>query len=166
MRFWMMGLFVLGLAYVVSAVSQSELLEAEQLINSSISCSAMTDEQLELVGEYMMEQMHPGTAHTLMHRMMGLEEGSEEEELFHINLAKNMYCGDSGAGYMMGMGMMGGGMMGTGGAYGMMPYGYGMGYGYGIWDALVLILLLGLIVLVLLLIWKTWKEIGKGGGGA
>ena len=96
---------------LVSAVSQEELNEAKGLIDSNADCNTLTDDQLETIGEYYMETMHPGEAHELMHKMMGLEEGSDIEEQFHINMAKNMYCNE-GSG-MMGSGMMGG-MMGSG----------------------------------------------------
>jgi hypothetical protein len=56
----------------------------------------LTEEQLESIGEYLMELMHPGSAHEAMHEMMGLQEGSEEHKSFHVNLAKAMYCGQKG----------------------------------------------------------------------
>lgn len=119
---------------LVSAVSQEELSEAKSLIDSNISCDKTTDDQLEKIGEYYMEQMHPGEAHELMHKMMGLEEGSDAEEQVHISMAKGIYCNE-GSG-MMGSGMMGSGMMGNNtmgcghsnrGGANMMGYGgYGM----------------------------------------
>lgn len=45
--------------------------ETKQLIDSGIGCDKLTDEQLESIGEYYMEQMHPGEAHELMDNMMG-----------------------------------------------------------------------------------------------
>ena len=50
--------------------------ETKQLIDSGISCDKLTDEQLEAIGDYYMEQMHPGEAHEMMDKMIG-GEGSE-----------------------------------------------------------------------------------------
>lgn len=74
---------------------ESEIREGEGLINSQVNCEKLNDEQLEAVGEYLMEQMHPGESHEAMHKMMGMEEGTEYHKNFHINLAKRMYCGQS-----------------------------------------------------------------------
>ena len=90
----------------VYAVSQDELNQAKALIDSNIICNQLTNDQLEIMGEYYMEQMMPGEAHERAHQMMGLTEGSEAEEQFHINMAKRIYCGEN-----VGGGMMGGGMM-------------------------------------------------------
>ena len=109
----------------VIAVSQDELNQAKTLIDSNISCDKLANDQLEIIGEYYMEQMHPGETHELMHKMMGLTEGSEAEKQFHINMAKTIYCGEPGG--MMGM-MSGGNMMnmmsgnGTGGMMGNSYY--------------------------------------------
>ena len=92
----------------VIAVSQDELNQAKVLIDSNISCNQLTNDQLEIIGEYYMEQMMPGIAHVRAHQMMGLTEGSEAEEQFHINMAKRIYCGEN-----VGSGMIGGGMMGN-----------------------------------------------------
>src|SRR3990167_8608770 len=117
---------------LVNAITQQEINEAKGLIDSKVSCDKLTNGQLEAIGEYYMEQMHPGESHELMHKMMGLTEGSETEEQFHINMAKTIYCGEGGTmgGGMMGM-MMGGNMMGSGGmtGYGMMGT-YPTYYGY------------------------------------
>ena len=110
---------ILSLSIIsVYAVSQDEFNQAKALIDSNITCNKLTNDQLEIIGEYYMEQMHPGGAHELMHKMMGLTEGSEAEEQFHINMAKTIYCGESGGmigsrGMIGMMNMMGGGMMGS-----------------------------------------------------
>ena len=132
--------------------------EAKKLIDAKTPCSKLTENQLEILGEYYMEQMHPGESHELMHQMMGLKEGSEAEEQFHINMAKSIYCGETNA-FGSG-GMMGGGMMGMMGS----NFGYGMMSGYGYWgflNFLSLVLVIGLIILVYLWIIKLWKEIRK-----
>src|SRR3989339_870163 len=96
---------------LVSAITQQEIDEAKSLVDLNVDCKNLSDSQLEILGEYYMEQMHPGEAHELMHKMMGLQEGSEAEEQFHINMAKTIYCGEGGA--MGSVSMMGNNMMGS-----------------------------------------------------
>jgi|SRR3989344_274081 len=102
---------LLLIAFLVSAHEQS-FAETKQLINSNISCNNFTDAQFEAIGDYYMEQMHPGEAHELMDNMMG-GEGSESLRQVHINMAKGIYCGESSGmmQMMMNMGGSGGGMM-------------------------------------------------------
>lgn len=124
--------------------------ETKQLVNSGISCDKLTDEQLEAIGEYYMEQMHPGEAHELMDKMMGGED-SESLKNAHIQMAKRLYCNEDVSG------MMGGNMMY--GASGMMGN-YGNNFSY--WNFInifYLILLIGLIILIILLIVKLWKSL-------
>ena len=140
-----------------NSITQQEINEAKGLIDSKADCKSLSEFQLEIIGEYEMELMHPGKAHELMHQMMGLKEGSEAEKQFHINMAKTIYCGESGG--MMGEGMMsmmmGGNMMG----YGVMGnYGYGFGY-WSFLNILYIILLIGLIILVFLGIMKLWRSL-------
>ena len=139
----------------VSLVSAHEhnFAETKQLIESGISCDKLTDEQLESIGDYYMEQMHPGEAHELMDQMMG-GEGSESLRQVHINMAKRLYCneyvdGMMGGGMMMGNNIMGSGMMGNYPAY----------YGYNnFWNILWLVFLIGAIVLIVWLIYKFTKK--------
>ncbi len=122
--------------------------ETKQLMDSGIGCDKLTNKQLEEIGEYLMEQKHPRESHELMHQMMGMEEGTETEEQFHIGMAKIMYCGktnDVMSDKMMNM-MIGQNMMqGTG------------GYWSGL-DILYLVLLVGLTILVYLGIIRLWKD--------
>jgi len=139
-----------------NAITQQEISEAKSLVDSKANCKSLSDPQLEIIGEYYMEQMHPGESHELMHKMMGIKEGSEAEKQFHINMAKTIYCNEDA-------GMMGGGMMnmmmGGQNAQGTMMgnYGYGSGY-WNFLNALYAILLIGLIILVYLWIIKLWKS--------
>ena len=88
--------------------------ETKKLIDSGISCDKLTNEQLEAIGDYYMEQMHPGETHEMMHKMMGGED-SETTKLMHVNMAKSIYCGETNQGMMgmMNMMMQGKGMMGN-----------------------------------------------------
>lgn len=134
---------------VPHSITQEEIKEAQSLINSKISCDKLTTNQLEIIGEYYMEQMHPGKAHEIMHQMMGLEEGSKREEQFHISMAKNIYCGEANS--MAGM-MYSGGMMN-------MMYNRGMmnGYynnSYNSWNfTTILFNILLLLLIILVIIW-------------
>ena len=104
-------LFILFICSIiaVSAQSEEEIEEGRTIVAAKTSCEDLTDEQLEAVGEYYMEQIHPGALHDAMHEVMGIEEGTEEHKQFHITLAKRMYCGE--------------------GSYTMMGYNNGLGYG-------------------------------------
>ena len=126
---------------LVSAITQQEIGEAKSLVDSNVRCDDLTNEQLEIIGEYYMEQMHPGEAHELMHKMMGLTEGSDAEEKFHINMAKTIYCNENVSSY---------GMMGSS------NFGY-----WNFLNILYLILLIGIIVLIILWIIKLTKQTGK-----
>ncbi len=142
----------------VSLVSAHEhnFNETKQLIDSGISCDKLTDEQLEAMGDYYMEQMHPGEAHEMMDKMMG-GEGSESLKQMHIQIAKRLYCNEDAGGMMggsmmnmmMGNNMMGSGMMGNYPSY----YGYNS-----FWNILWLVFLIGVIVLIIWLIYKLTKK--------
>ena len=139
----------------VYAVTQDELNQAKTLIDSNISCNNLTNDQLEIIGEYNMEQMMPGEAHERAHQMMGLTEGSEAEEQFHINMAKRIYCNEN-----VGGGMMGGGMMGN--YYYQNPQNndsYQNNFiGFQIFFYVLLVLVVIILVLIILLLVKRLKE--------
>ncbi len=161
-------LFNLGSVY---AHGEETFAQANEIIEQKISCDVLTDNQLEVLGEYYMEQMHPGEAHELMDKMMG---GNDSESLreMHINMAKMLYCNEDvngmmSSGGMMGMmsmmnsEMMGGNMMGSGGMMGR------LGSGFSYWNfisVLYIILLIGLIILIILLIIKLLKSIDNKKG--
>ncbi len=161
------GFLVVVLAlssFLVYAHGEEGLEEAKRLIGSKASCPELSDEQLEDIGDYYMEQMHPGEAHELMDKMMG-GEGSEGLKQMHIMMARQIYCGEN----TMQGGMMNnmGGFMGAGqqaNMMGGMMGGYG-GYGYSnYWNfmnVLYIILLVGLIILVYLWIAKLWRNGGR-----
>jgi uncharacterized membrane protein len=130
--------------------------QAEEIIIDKIPCGELTDDQLEILGDYYMEQMHPGELHEVMDEKIG-GEGSESLRQVHINMGKAFYCGEHGAmsGGMMDT-MMGRGDMMGGGSFRMMSGYYG-GANYGfIWVFWILVI----IALVLLIIWLT-KQMQK-----
>ena len=97
-----------------TAHGEEDFAKAEELIKQKLSCSELTNEQLELIGDYYMEQMHPGELHEIMDERMG-GEGSESLRLVHINIAKAFYCGEHGImpANMMNVMMGRSGMMGN-----------------------------------------------------
>jgi putative membrane protein len=143
------GLLLIGAAY---ATGGHDLEEAKELIDAKVSCSQLTEEQLEHIGDYFMEQMHPGQQHEAMDEMMG-GEGSESLRQLHIALAKRVYCNDVSGTTQYGMwGMMGrnvgrntyaasGGMMGD--QFG--PYGWHYGWGFA-FNIIFWILVISLVV--------------------
>ena len=159
--YFLIFIFSIG---IVSAGTE-DFSEAKKLINTKIPCSKLTENQFEIIGDYFMEQMHPGEAHEVMDKMMG-GEGSESLRQMHIAIAKRLYCNDISG--MTNYGMMGI-MMGYGGMRNMMGYNFGYGtigsgYGFGYLSFvsfLSFILLIGLIILIYLGIIKLWKEIRK-----
>ncbi|MBI2657210.1 hypothetical protein HYX08_00780 [Candidatus Woesearchaeota archaeon] len=180
-----LALFILGISIVLA--DAGDFAEAKKLIGAKAACSSLNEKQLEGIGDYLMEQTHPGEAHEAMDKMMG-GEGSESLRLMHIAIAKRIYCNDVNssigygfAGMMGGYGMMRGlkdnysddwGMMGFGknnygGMRNMMGYNFGygmMGSGYGYWgllNFLSFVLVIGLVILVYLWIIKLWKQVSK-----
>jgi len=161
--FGVLLLLSIGLV-VANGEHEDEIEEGRKLVESNISCDELNGEQLEAIGEYYMELMHPGEAHEAMHKMMGIEEGTEYHKDFHINMARSMYCDESGMmsyGGMMGGGMMmpmmknmmgGGNMMGSG-MMGNNPTGLGFGY-WGFWNIVWYLFWIGIIVLIIWLIYK------------
>ncbi len=157
--FGLMMLMMLTFSSVI-AVEEDEFADAKQLIAAKTSCSTLSDEQLEKIGDYYMEQMHPGNAHKLMEEMMG-GEGSAQLKQMHILMAKRLYCKEDvdvpGYGMMSSSGMMVGKTK-------MMGYGTGMMGSAGWWNftyILYVLLLLGLVIVVFLWIIKLWKSLNE-----
>ena len=149
-------IFLLNIAIVLAQGSHdSGIEEGKKLVESKISCDKLSNEQLESIGDYYMEQMHPGEAHEIMDNMMG-GEGSESLKQVHINMAKRLYCNENV--------YIGYGMMGSGGMMNMMGRGmmgnYPTYYGYNsFWNALWLGFFMGVIALI---IWLVYKFTRKG----
>ncbi len=138
-------LLVFAILFSSIGLAQHNFSEEEGLIDSGVECSKLSDEQLELLGDYYMEQMHPGGAHEIMDNMMG-GEGSESLKQVHINMAKRLYCNEN---IYVGYGMMSGGM-------GMMNTGM-MGYPYGYSNPLSLPIILLIIALLFLAVWIAYN---------
>jgi len=155
------GVLLLSIAFVFAQESHdAEIDEGKLIVESKTSCDKLSNEQLESIGDYYMEQMHPGEAHEIMDNMMG-GEGSESLKQVHINMAKRLYCNDNNyVGYgmmsqggMMQMGNMMGGMMGNS------PMGYGSGFGsYGYWNIFWILIF---AVIIFLIVWLVYKFVIK-----
>ena len=124
----LVAIVLLALALTVAADAAID--EGKRLVDSKVACNQLSDVQLESIGDYYMELMHPASAHELMDRMMG-GEGSESLKLVHINIAKRLYCNQAGyVGYASYMGGMMGGYFGQtpGTSNANTPYGMMNGY--------------------------------------
>jgi len=160
-------LFVLSLG--LASAHEHNFDETKLLIDSGISCDKLTDEQLESIGDYYMEQMHPGEAHEMMDQMMG-GEGSDSLKQVHIQMAKRLYCNEDVGGMMGGgnmMGMMGSGMMG-GNMMGSRMMGNNIissstgSSSWWLWNIIEMLFWIALLVaLILLIIWFYKKIAGE-----
>lgn len=172
MKQFLIIVLILVLAFPIFATMGSEEINAaKQLINANISCSNLNSSQLEFIGDYYMEQMHPGSAHEVMDNMMG-GEGSESLRNAHIQMALVLYCGQTNTSVTYG-GMMG--MMpfmyrsGLGGGTMSYPYGGMMGYdmmGYGSLGWISLAFWILVVILLVLAIFWLYRNIGTGGVSA
>lgn len=141
---------------IVNALTQEEISQAKDLINSnaSASCDVLTDSQLELLGEYYMSQMQ---------EMMGRNR-------MYANMARMMYCNQGNmmqtGGMMQGNNMMANMMnMMMGGqspvqANNMMGQGM-MNNSWGFNNILYTLLLIGLAILVYSWIFNQLKNVKK-----
>ncbi|MBI2449053.1 hypothetical protein HYV49_02030 [Candidatus Pacearchaeota archaeon] len=150
------AIFLIGIA-IVSAHGEEDFAKAEELIKSKIQCNQLTDDQLEVIGEYYMEQMHPGELHEQMDEMMG-GEGSASLKQIHVSMGKAFYCGehDAMSTGMMSM-MMNRGMIGSSGMMEGMFNQQGANYNNPI---VLLVLILIILVVIAIIIWllKTNKR--------
>jgi len=148
---------------MVNAHGEETFAEAEELIKQKIPCENLSDDQLEKIGDYYMEQMHPGEAHEAMDEMMG-GEGSESLRQMHIRMAKSFYCGDSDSmsSGMMGM-MMGDFSINNKAGFGMMRGGNMMNFGTGMgagWFGMYLLWLVGIAIAAFvfgIVFWWTYR---------
>ena len=75
-------IMLFSLIEIVMAIEEEEenheeiFAQAEEIIKQRIPCSELTEGQMENLGDYFMEQMHPGELHEIMDERMG-GEGSE-----------------------------------------------------------------------------------------
>ena len=75
--------------------------EAENIIEEQTPCDQLTTEQLDHLGDYYMEQIHPGGEHEIMDVMMG-GDGSDNLVRMHSIMAQRFYCNDDQKGALEG----------------------------------------------------------------
>ncbi|MEK6826789.1 MAG: SHOCT domain-containing protein [Nanoarchaeota archaeon] len=135
-------IFLCILLFSTITIANENFDEAVKLIESKTPCSELTEDQLEMMGDYYMEQMHPGELHEIMDARMGGEDSAQLKQV-HINMAKMFYCGQSN---VMPMGMIN--MMMNRGGSNMMGF-YGSPYGY--WGfgsfGMVMVILFWLVII-------------------
>src|SRR3989344_108701 len=170
--FSFLGILLISIVLMAALATADESVEeGKKLVESKINCNELNDEQLNAIGDYYIEQMHPGESHELMDKMMG-GEGSITLKQMHTNMAKRLYCNENIQGYgmmssgmmmpmmqMMGGGMMGGNMMNMMGSNGGVRgysnmMGYPTSYGFGYWYILWYVFWITVIVLVIWLVYK------------
>ncbi len=141
------------------ASEQEDIDSGQRLIQSKTPCNNLNDQQLESIGEYFMEQMHPGELHELMDARMG-GEGSETLKQIHINIARMMYCGERN---VMPVNMMNT-MMNRGGYFGMMGFGNGfgnmMGYNYYAYGGFIMIFWIIILILIIYILFRVFNNQG------
>lgn len=142
-KFLIVIILVISINFVY-AHGEETFAQAENIIKEKISCNKLTDYQLEILGDYFMEQMHPGELHEIMDERMG-GESSESLRQVHINMGQVFYCGEHGisSGNMMNV-MMGREMMGY--------YRYNNNYDQSYYWIFLIIIIIFLILLIVLLI--------------
>ncbi len=145
-------LFVLLLLLNSFTVFADDFDEAKNLINLKVSCNNLSNDELEIIGDYYMEQVHSGEAHELMEKMGG-GEGSSQVRQLHINMAKSIYCNKK-------INIVNGGMMSIVGGSNMMN-GDTMFGGVSFLWILYIIFFIGMIILVYLAIIKLWQSLNK-----
>ena len=80
---FVLTLLLFSIGFIAASGNHESIFEqAEEIIKQKISCEDLTDDQLEVLGDYYMEQMHPGEQHEVMDEMMG-GEGSESLRQAH-----------------------------------------------------------------------------------
>ncbi len=131
-----------------------------QLQAKQISCSQLTEDNYDQLGEYFMQQV-TGSGHAAMDAMIGSMMGEQGDIAMHVAWGERYSGCDANAALPGGWSTPGGNnnyygmpMMGNYGNYGYGPYGM-MGYGYGGswlgWIFMILfwvLLVIGLIVLI------------------
>lgn len=133
--------FILSLTTLATAhVGEDELNHTKEIIASDTPCSELTEDEIANIGDYYMEQMHPGEMHDVMDEHMG-GEGSEILRQAHIDMGQEFYCdrftsdSSSQRGWMP--------MMGGTWRVGSMAW-----FGILLWIGVLLLVLLGIIYLL------------------
>ncbi len=144
----------------------------ENLQSNKASCSTLSDDDYDKLGDYFMGQMM-GSSHAAMDALMIQRIGADNERLMHIALGKRLSGCDvsavfpaQGAGFLPMMGMMGGwssyqpngfNMMGNYFGSGYSPYQM-MDYGGFDWIPMIFWLILIIVAIVILVRWGSGQS--------
>jgi len=159
------GVFIVIVLIMLSSlvIADGDFTQAEELIKNNVPCSQLSDVQLNLLGEYYMEQMYPDETHPILHEMI---VGKAQLFQLHGALARSFYCGDHAVlqtetmNFLMGRSLEGFPMLVQSQA-GMSPTGYGAtGYPSVLKFTSVLYILL-LATLIVLIVWLIWNSLKK-----
>lgn len=90
-RYILAALLIIGITGAATAHTGESFNQTQDLIEEGPPCSELSDDQLAAIGDYYMEQMHPGEMHDTMDERMG-GEGSESLQEAHIHMAEQHYC--------------------------------------------------------------------------
>lgn len=143
------AILILVVASLTIVNGEENFSKAEKIIEQKISCGNLTNDDLEILGDYFMEQMHPGELHEIMDERMG-GEGSESLRQVHINMGRIFYCGESQTNYSGMMSMM----MGRSGAmYQGMMNNYYRNYDSQNYFTGFLINLFLIVLIILVVVW-------------
>ena len=144
-------------AGAVIAHTGEDFTRAKEIIAQNSSCENLGIDDFEVLGDYFMEQMHPGEAHEIMDTRMGGEDSQILHDM-HVAMGIRFYCQSIPSHIPQKIAkqvnLQGVGMMGGYGMYNMM--GYSSGYGF-----LALITWLAVLVLAVLLIIWLIKQISR-----
>lgn len=156
----------------------------ENLQTNKVSCSNISDNDFELLGDYYMGQMMGGS-HAAMDALMTQRIGEDNNRLMHISLGKRLSGCDTsasfpsqGVGFLPMMGMMGNwqsydnngnynqpnnfnSMMGNYFGNSMMGFGYGYGAG---WLGVILMILFWALVISAVIAFVGWLIRQSKGG--
>jgi len=151
---------IIFFSFLVVAQEEHDFSKTKQLIDSEISCNELTNEQFEEIGDYYMEQMHPGEAHEYMDEMMG-GEGSDSLKQVHINIARRVYCNENVYG-MMSYGMVGGRIAGN--YYYQSPQNNSYQNNFSEFQIFFYVLLVLIVIILVLIILLLINKLKKQGG--
>jgi len=145
----------------------------ESLQNKEKTCSSLTNDDFELLGEYFMGQ-RLGNSHEAMNNMMRRMLGQDGEEQMHVVMGKRLSSCDTAAawslpnnGFTPGFGMMSGWFNADNfnqlnNPNNMMNFGYNP-FGFGFMGPIFMILFWGLIIFIIVAGIRWISSQGRGG---
>ncbi len=139
----------------------------DNLQTNKVSCSNISDNDFELLGDYYMGQM-TGSSHAAMDNLMTQRIGEDNNRLMHIAMGKRLSGCDTsasfpsqGVGFLPMMGMMGNWSTYNNNDNYNLPNNFnsmmGFGYGYGAgWLGVILMILFWVLVIIAIVAFVGW----------